>query len=212
MTILVLAPHPDDESIGMGGTIAKFAAEGERVVVVVFSGGEEANFWQKQDAVRTTRMRECIKAGKILGVADIIFFELADLTLRTEIVERDVESRLREIIDKEQPRMVFTTAVDDVFPDHRAVANLIFSLKKQHYPDLAVWVYTVWNPLHITHREQPRLVVNITKTFSQKWRAIHTYKSQKLSTFQLIPTVLLRGLVHGLRHRMSMAEVFVKVP
>lgn len=212
MTVLVLAPHPDDEAIGMGGTIAKFTEQGERVVVVVFSGGEGTHVWQREEAIRATRMRECQKAGKILGVSDITFLQLADLSLETEIVEKDVESRLKDIIDQEKPRMVFTTAVDDVFPDHRAVANLIFSLKEKHYPDLAVWVYTVWNPIHITHREQPRMVVDITKTFPKKWRAIQTYKSQKLSTFQLIPTVLLRGFVHGLRHRVHMAEVFVKAP
>jgi len=212
MTVIVLAPHPDDEMIGMGGTIALLAEQEERVVVVVFSGGEATHVWQKQEAIRTTRMRECLKAAKLAGVEDVVFLELADFTLTTEIVEHDIESRLKDIIDLERPRMVFTPAIDDVYPDHRAVANLIFSVQKKFFPDLAVWMYTVWNPLHITHREQPRLVVDITRTFPKKWRAIQAYQSQKLSTFQLIPTVILRGFIHGLRHRVSMAEVFVKAP
>ncbi len=212
MTILVLAPHPDDESIGMGGTIATLAEQGERVVVVVFSGGEATHVWQKQEAIRTTRQRECLKASKILGVADVVFFELADMSLANEIVERDVESQLKEIIELEKPEMVFTCAIDDVYPDHRAVARLSFAVKDKYFPDLPVWMYTVWNPLHITHREQPRMVVDVTKTFPLKWRAIQAYQSQKLSTFQLIPTVILRGFIHGLRHRVNMAEVFVKAP
>ncbi len=210
MTVLVLAPHPDDEALGPGGTIARLSSQGERVVVVIFSMGEGSHPWQRQEAIIETRRKEALEASKILGTAETIFFALKDFSLGTEIVEKDVASQLYEVIEREKPRMIFTTAVDDWYPDHRAVANLVIAVHDKHKLQTPIWMYTVWNPLYTKYRNQPRLVVDITKQFRTKWRAIHAHQSQKISTYQLIPTVMLRSFIHGLRHGYQMAEVFLK--
>ena len=212
MTILVCAPHPDDEVIGMGGTIAKYAQAGERVVAVIFTLGEKGNPWQKKAAIQTRREREALKASKIIGIQETIFLRLNDLEIRTEVVKKNTNKTFQELLDKEQPRAVFTTAPDDVHADHRATARFVLDATKQAKYQGPVWTYTVWNPIHLVNRKQPTLVVDITETFSKKWEAIHAYESQKISTYQLIPTVLVRGLLHGLRYGHTLAEVFVKAP
>ena len=212
MTILVLAPHPDDEVIGMGGTIAKYAAAGERVVAVVFTLGERSHPWQRQEAIQTRREREALKAGRIVGISETIFLRLKDLEISTQVVEHDTAAQFQELLDEEQPRAIFTTAPDDIHADHRAVARFILSVAQQAKYDKPIWTYTVWNPVHLINRNQPTLVVDISETFSKKWEAIQAYESQKVSTYQLIPTVLIRGFLHGLRYGHKMAEVFIKAP
>jgi LmbE family N-acetylglucosaminyl deacetylase len=108
--------------------------------------------------------------------------------------------------------MVFTTAIDDVYPDHRAVARVMEAALKTRKEEIPHWQYTVWNPWFWKHRDQPRFVVDITSTIRIKWKAIQAYKSQRISTFQLIPTVLLRGAAHGWANGCQAAEVFLKLP
>lgn len=210
MTILVCAPHPDDEMIGMGGTIAKYAKAGERVVVVIFTLGEGSHPWQKKGAINETRKKEALQAGKIAGTARTIFLALRDLNIKTEVVEKNTHEDFAAILKKEKPSKVFMPALDDVHADHRSVARFVLSVCEKEMEEVPVWMYTVWNPLHITNRDRPKMVVDISKTIKTKWRAIQAYKSQKVSTFQLIPTVLLRGFFHGLKHGHQVAEVFLK--
>ncbi len=210
MTILVCAPHPDDEVIGMGGTIAKYAEQGERVVAVIFTLGEKGNPWQRAQAIQTRREREALRASKIVGIEETIFLRLKDLEIRTEVVEKNTSKEFLELLEKEQPRAVFTTAPDDIHTDHRSVANFVLATTKQANYQGPIWTYTVWNPIHLINRKQPTLVVDITETFKKKWEAIHVYESQKISTYQLIPTVLIRGFLHGMRYGHRMAEVFIQ--
>lgn len=210
MTILVCAPHPDDEVIGMGGTIAKYAQAGERVVAVVFTLGEKGNPWQREEAIQTRREREALKASKIVGIQETLFLRLRDLEVRTEVVKKDTTKQFQELIEQEQPRAIFTTAADDIHADHRAVARFVLDATKQAKYKQPIWTYTVWNPIHLINRSKPTLVVDITETFSKKWDAIHAYESQKISTYQLIPTVLIRGLLHGVRYGHSLCEVFIQ--
>lgn len=208
MTIIVCAPHPDDEMLGMGGTIAKLSAAGERVVVVIFTLGESSHPWQRRATINKTRKQEATDANRIAGTAEVIFLELNDLAIGTEVVEKNMSERFARLIEEEKPRALFTTAIDDVHADHQSVARFVIYVGKKH--NIPVWMYTVWNPLHIVRRGEPRLVVDITPYFRKKWRAIQAYKSQKVSTFQLIPTVMLRGFFNGLRYKKHMAEVFVR--
>ncbi len=212
MTILVCAPHPDDEVIGMGGTIAKYASEGKRVVLVLFTLGEGSHPWQKKEEIQKTREEEARTVNKIIGIEKTIFLRLRDLFISTEVVEKNTQETFINIIKQEQPEEIFTPAVDDVHADHKAVARFVIDSAKKIGYKQPIWMYTVWNPIHVTNRDQPQLIVDITDTLSKKWEAIQAYKSQKLSTYQLIPTVVLRGLIHGYQNNTRFAEVFVKAP
>lgn len=211
MAVIVCAPHPDDEMIGMGGTIAKFSEEGEEVIVVIFTLGEGSHPWQRREAINETRRKEALNAGKIAGSAETIFLELKDLSIAKEVVENNVSERFLDIIKAKNPELIFIPAIDDLHNDHRAVAKFVLAVHDENKLAIPTYMYTVWNPLHIINRDKPKMVINITKTFRKKWLAIQAYESQKVSTFQLIPTVMLRGLFHGLRHGYHMAEVFMKI-
>ncbi|HDQ59737.1 MAG TPA: PIG-L family deacetylase, partial [Candidatus Woesearchaeota archaeon] len=80
MTTIVCAAHADDEVIGLGGTIAKLASEGEDVVVIIFfygagSVGRLSSWppWLSREDVVKQRVKESKQAGEILGVHKTIF-------------------------------------------------------------------------------------------------------------------------------------------
>ena len=83
-TIMIICAHPDDEVLGMGGTIAKYASEGKRVVAVIFSYGENSHWWLKKKNTVEMRVAETKAAGKILGIHETIFLGLKDFDLKNE--------------------------------------------------------------------------------------------------------------------------------
>jgi LmbE family N-acetylglucosaminyl deacetylase len=211
MTILVCSPHPDDEVIGMGGTIAQYASEGERVVLLIFSLGERTSL-QKQEAIRARRQRESKKAAELLGVSEVIFLKLPDLKLKHILKKKEWEQEFHRLLDKEQPRAIFTTALDDGHLDHRAVTRFVNKSAHTYKFSGTIWMYTVWNPLAFLYRDQPQLIVDISNTFSKQWSALHLFESQKIGVYRLLPIIFLRRVIHGLRHKCRFAEVFLQAP
>ncbi|MFT4250710.1 MAG: PIG-L deacetylase family protein [Candidatus Woesearchaeota archaeon] len=210
MTILVCSPHPDDEVIGMGGTIAKYA-QNERVVLIIFSLAERVST-QKKDAISTRREREARRAAQILGVQEILFFKLPDLKLKEELQKKYWKEEFASILEQEQPRAIFTTALDDLHTDHRAVAEFTIREAYTNKYQEAIWMYSVWNPLALLYRDQAQLIVDISDTLSTQWRALKSFESQKIGVYRLLPVVFLRRFLHGLRHKKRFVEVFHQAP
>ena len=69
---LIIAPHPDDETLGVGGTIAKMVKKGIKVNVLIVSGHLPPLYSNKEFEITK---KECLKSLRILGVKNIFFFE-----------------------------------------------------------------------------------------------------------------------------------------
>ena len=80
MKVLVFAPHPDDEVLGVGGTMAKRAANGDEVYVCVVTKGTAPIF--ESDFIEKGR-EECRKADRFLGVKETIFLDFPAAMLET---------------------------------------------------------------------------------------------------------------------------------
>ena len=65
--IVVLCAHPDDEIIGVGGTIARYSKEGKKIHILVFSYGEKSHPWMQEGVQRHTREKESRKASSMVG-------------------------------------------------------------------------------------------------------------------------------------------------
>jgi LmbE family N-acetylglucosaminyl deacetylase len=211
MTIIVFAPHPDDEVLGVGGTLARYAEAGERTVVVVFSTGRSSHPLHKERVIVQTRKEETMAAHKELGVSETVFLDLEDTRLREEIIEKETILHMHDLIKKERPKKLFIPAIDDLHPDHRAVTRAVLQLYSQYSLTMPVYTYINWNPVPIFKRAQPRLVVDITGTNRKKLSAIKAYRSQWVSMYQLVPVVLIKTFFAGLRHGTRWAEVFPQV-
>ena len=79
--ILVVCAHPDDETLGMGGTIALHTGKKENVFVLIISEGESAR--GKNKSKITQRKKQAEKACELLGVKEIKFLDYADQKLDT---------------------------------------------------------------------------------------------------------------------------------
>ena len=95
MNILVISPHPDDEVLGMGGTIKKLSKK-NRIILCVVSEGATAQYKDKK--MIQVRKNACKKCSKILGISKTIFLDFPDM--RLNLSHLDINKKLEEIIKK----------------------------------------------------------------------------------------------------------------
>ena len=219
-TILVFCAHPDDEVIGVGGTIKKYSNEGFNIVVVIFTGGEKSNALYKKDKLIKIRDKETKAAAKILGIHEVINLGLNDMHLSKDVELESTQQRLKDIIESFKPIKIFTHAIDDVlYQDHKAVHDSVYGVVKQFnnlhkkniYPrKYSLFTFNVWT-LNLRKRDTPKLVIDISKEFEYKLKALKTFKSQKLALLQLYPFIYSRAILGGWKHDAKYVEEFYKV-
>ena len=130
--IIVFAPHPDDETFGCGGTIAKKISEGHEVYVVVMTDGRYAFLnvlgIEKDptpEELKEIRMQEVKKATEILGVPEgnLIFLNFIDGTLEDN--KEAAEEKVINILREKRPDEVYLPYRGDGHPDHRAAYKIV---------------------------------------------------------------------------------------
>lgn len=121
--VLVLAPHPDDEAIGCGGTIALYSSIGAEVYLALISSGENIVVEFEGDIdIAETRRRESEASAQILGIKKIHLLGFPDgqLTLHKD----GIEEKLRKIIHEINPDIIFAPSPFDYHDDHRSVSEV----------------------------------------------------------------------------------------
>jgi LmbE family N-acetylglucosaminyl deacetylase len=116
MNILVAGPHPDDQELGMGGTIARLVAEGHRVLLLDLTDGEPTPFGD-----RATRAREAAEAARILGAERTTL----DLPNRTLVHSVEARHRVAAVIRGFRPEVMFVPYFEDAHPDHVAGTRIV---------------------------------------------------------------------------------------
>lgn len=169
--ILVVSPHPDDESIGCGGTLLKHAQKGDAVHVVVLTSGEAGGHGRSPEETIRLREQEARDAAKILHLASLEFWRLPDGRLTVTAAARQ---QLRRAIRALRPSVVYVTHDREMHPDHRAAYRMVLQVVR----DLTgrrpvVLLYEVWTPLQeIDHVE------DISDVMDTKLAAVRAYRTQ----------------------------------
>lgn len=148
---LVLAPHPDDETLGCGSLVAAMVAAGREVwVVIVADGGgcRLASVIGRDDVVRI-RQREALQACAALGVPGerVVFLGLPDGSLganRGEIV-----TALGRVAGQVKPSSVFAPFHEEAHPDHVALAQAVRLLQESGSLAAPAFEYPVWLPTRV---------------------------------------------------------------
>lgn len=169
--ILVLAPHPDDESIGCGGTLLHHAEQRDEVHVVFLTSGEKGGHGLSEAETIRVREREARKAARILGVRHIEFWHLPDGAVRPT---SDAVDRLRKKLKQFNPEKSYVTHEREMHADHRGAARLLRRALEGaagERPD--VLGYEVWTPI-----QELSEIVDISPYFEKKLRAVKIYRSQ----------------------------------
>lgn len=215
---LIIAAHPDDAEVQMGGTIAKLTDRGLKVLIVDLCDGEPADY-----AEPGVRVEQAQRAARVLG-ADRLILDQQDRFIQDTIPLRLALARL---IREHRPRWVFGTAEACVHPDHAAVEPLVTAAV--FYARLRNWsrvpggeVLAGMEPwvverLFFPHcKMEPAwgasfdFAVDVSRTYGRKQRALAEYRAifevdegdQLLDLYEAED--LHMGRLFGVRH----AEVF----
>src|SRR5262245_16507542 len=123
MNVLVIAPHPDDEAIGCGGTLCKHSTRRDRVAVVFLTSGELGLKKLPREQAWQTREAEAKKSAKLLGIASEDFLRLPDWYVGDHVM--DGVKLLRPILEREQPSLIYLPHALEWHPDHKAVLPIV---------------------------------------------------------------------------------------
>jgi LmbE family N-acetylglucosaminyl deacetylase len=195
---LVFAPHADDESFGMGGTIVKAVQAGITVHLVVLTDGALGG--ERADLVEI-RKGEASKAALLLGMQTPVFLGFPDRGLRLD--EKTVQ-QVNEEISRIQPAAVFFPGCFELHPDHRITALVVWqALRMCPQKEIVAVSYEV------LVQSPANVLVDISPFIEQKNAAMSVYESQ-LSENRYIDIAMslnkLRSLT--LRGNISHAEAF----
>ncbi len=162
MRILAVGAHPDDAEIGCGGTLAKYAAKGAKVGVLVLTNGEKGG-----DPAR--RRREALLASSRLGVKLTFFGNLQDTSVLNN--HRTIRA-IEKAVTKVDPDVVLTHNPYDVHQDHRNCALSTLSAARE------VDNILFYESLALNWQFQPRIFVDIEESVKEKVSCLQSFKSQ----------------------------------
>jgi len=192
--VIVFAPHPDDETLGCGGTIAKKLAEGYEAIVVVMTDGRFLllkSFGIDDDPspeqVKDIRRGEVLRATKILGVPEenVIFLDFVDGTLEEN--EETAEEKVAEILEKYAPSEVYFPFERDAHPDHQAANRIVkravekLNIKPIMYRYMIMHKAARFGPLiesFLSIFKRDRVYVDISEFLPRKREAVKEFKSE----------------------------------
>jgi len=178
--VLVFAAHPDDEIIGVGGTVSRLHEEGSSAKVVIFSkgGGGLADKDTAPELLKEERAHETEEVAKLLG------FEHKILGMREILDRREATRLMLKEIRSFKPDMVFTHSPLNKHHLHRAISECsteaCWHTATRAYSDIGepwrvgvVYFYEVFDLFTSSD-----LIVDITRTYKRKVDAMQLYKSQ----------------------------------
>tara|TARA_Y100001970_G_scaffold275787_1_gene377486 strand:+ start:531 stop:1163 length:633 start_codon:yes stop_codon:yes gene_type:complete len=172
MNILVFAPHADDAEIGMGGTIAKYSAEGHKVLIVCAIIPCEAIDGSADSLRKKIRLREATEAADIIGAE----LNVLDLDPYKFQFNREYTKIFDRLMMDFSPSKVFCPWEYDTHQDHKTLANIVFSISRKNVSSL--YMYESMLPGGISsHGFNPQLFVDVSNKIEIKRKSIEIYQS-----------------------------------
>jgi LmbE family N-acetylglucosaminyl deacetylase len=182
-SVVVLAPHMDDEVIGCGGSLALHVERGAQVCVVFMTDGRggSSDVTVLHGDARARRERELIETRKgearaalrILGINDMVCLDAPDGALGQTAW---AASKLKEVLEQRKPRLVYLPFYLEEHPDHRATSKVLLDAVAGTSLTFQCIGYEVWTPLF------PNCLVKIDRTVEVKKAALSCYRSQLAQT------------------------------
>jgi len=175
--ILVVGPHPDDQELGMGATIAKLASMGHDLLLLDMTNGEPTPHGDPE-----TRAKESAEAARILGVKRRL------LELPNRMVEHTIPARhtVAGVMREFGAQIVFTPYYEDAHPDHRAVTRIVedarfdAKLSKVDLPGEPIyprWLFYYY-ATHLRWVANPSFCMDVSGFEKVKRESIVAYESQ----------------------------------
>ncbi|WP_298864884.1 bacillithiol biosynthesis deacetylase BshB1 [uncultured Gimesia sp.] len=181
LDVLIVAPHPDDAEISIGGTILACKQQGLRVGVIELTNGEPTPYGSPE-----IRVKETAAATEVL---DLDWRQSLGLQNRSLESSLDARRELAVVFRLQRPKIILAPYWEDVHPDHVAASHLTDAarfwakLSKTDMPGEPYWppqIYYFWS-IHLRNHPKPSFVFDISDQIDLKMQAIRCYESQMLT-------------------------------
>jgi LmbE family N-acetylglucosaminyl deacetylase len=216
MIALVIAPHPDDEVLGVGGTIARLASEGHEIHVAIVTKGEPELF---AESLIEQGRDEAARCRELLGVKETHFMDFPAARLDA-VQHHQLNLAIDRLVSTVCPQLVFLPFGHDMHKDHRLVfESALVALRPMTARSVVdILCYetlseTNWNMPGGTDSFTPNVFVDISEFLESKLRAARAYASQ-MRAFpheRSIEAISYLARLRGANVGKNAAEAFVQV-
>lgn len=181
MKVLVVAPHMDDEVLGCGGIMAKYAKEGHEVYVAVVTNGQPPLFTKEEDDVDKAN---CLEAHKLLGVKETFFLDLPAAMLDT-MPKYKLNGAINKVVQKLVPDEIYIPHKGDMHFDHKMINEACMVAVRPRSEEAVKRVYayetlseTEWDVPSADNYFMPNVFVDISEYIDLKIEAMAKYSQQ----------------------------------
>lgn len=215
--VLVIAPHPDDETLGCGGTLLKHKSQGDDVFwLIVTSIHERSPF---SDQVRLSRKSEIENVSRYYGFKNT--YELGFPTTELDTVPKSgLIKAIGKVIAEVNPNVLYVPYRNDIHSDHEVVFDAVAACTKSfRYPSVrAVRAYETLSETEFGIRPEdggfrPNYFVDITEFIDRKIEIMGAYQSE-IQVFPMprsLETIRALGIVRGAVIGSAAAEAFMSL-
>lgn len=185
-TVLVVAAHPDDEALGCGGTIARWAQDGVAAHLAFIADGIGArnDHSAAEQAALQSRRASAESAAGILGATSVHFDDLPDNQLDS-VPLLEITQRVEALIESHRPDTVVTHHAGDLNIDHRRVHQAVMTAcrPQRDHPVRTILCFEVassteWQPPGSGAPFEPGWFVDISATLPRKLAALDAYAAE----------------------------------
>lgn len=220
--VLVISAHPDDEVLGMGGTIAKYASNGSEITLLIVTDGSTSQYRNDPnlEMIIQEKKEETRKSADILGIKEVVYGNLPDMKLDS-VSHIEINNVIEQVIEKVHPSIVYTHFYGDINKDHRMVyeSTLVACRPTSRQCVKKVFLYSVpssteWNVQINSAVFLPNWYEDISGTYAEKkYLALECY-SKELRDYphpRSIQYVKNADIVEGNRVGLQSSESFMLV-
>ena len=193
----MIAAHPDDEILGMGGTIKKYVKNGHDVRIILMATGIVArrsmNYRNSTNYKISEKARnemykqieklrkDATKAGRILGVKKIEFMNFPDNEM-DRISNLEITKAVESVIEDYKPEIVYTHSQYDINVDHRAIYYATITAtrpsKNNNIKEVISFEVPSSTEWYFPSNFSPNIFVDITKELNAKLNALKAYTTE----------------------------------
>lgn len=170
-TVLVLAPHPDDELVGCGGTLLALSELGAKIHILQMSEGVTCSALknEKEAVKRTVRLNEAKSVAKHFGFEQSYWTTHSDSAL---LPSKENEDKLLKLLEELKPDLIFAPSDSDHHHEHQVAYQVLSKVLKTYPSEVSVLKYPVWGGLNtITY------AIDITEYSNEILDAMYRYKT-----------------------------------
>ena len=182
--VLVVAAHPDDEILGLGGTVARHVSCGDQVTNVIIADADSTRY--EAETIKSVR-RCALQAANLLGVSDIRFAGFADQKLDTLPI-LEITQWIEKVLTDIQPQIIYTHHRGDINRDHQVVQEATLTAARPYSAEFVERILcyetpsaTEWAGPYVENCFTPNVYLDITLYLKKKLSAMSAYNTELLS-------------------------------